>query len=63
MVFQECGVVYTAMVGSEEGEVVALTNGLVEIVKEVGESFVQSEVAVFRLYGIDSHLMADIVGA
>ena len=60
---QEGGIVDSTMVGSEEGEIVALADGLVEIGEEVGKRLVEAQIAVFGLNGVDSHLMADVVGA
>lgn len=63
LVLQEGGIVDSTMVGSEEGEIVALADGLVEIGEEVGKRLVEAQIAVFGLNGVDSHLMADVVGA
>ncbi len=50
------------MVGTQEEQIVTPTNLVVEIVKKVGNSLVKSQIRVFSLHCVRSHLMTDIVG-
>ena len=63
LVLQEGGVVYASMVGGEEGEIISLAHGLVEISEEISQSLIKSEIAIFCFDGVHAHLMTDVIGA
>ena len=63
LILQEGSVVHASMVGGEEGEIISLAHGLVEISEEISQSLIKSEIAVFCFYGVHAHLMTDVIGA
>ena len=63
LILQEGGVVYASMVGGEEGEIISLAHGLVEISEEIRQRLIKSEIAILCFYGVHAHLMTDVIGA
>ena len=63
LILQEGSVVYASMVGGEEGEIISLTYGLVEIGEEISQLLVQTEIAIFCLDSVHAYLVSDIIGA
>ena len=63
LILQEGSVVHASMVGGEEGEIISLAYGLVEISEEICQCLIKSEIAILCFYGVHAHLMTDVIGA
>ena len=63
LILQEGGVVHASMVGGEEGEIISLAHGLVEISEEIRQRLIKSEIAILCFDSVYAHLMTDVIGA